>query len=60
MFFVCFDDHLNKLVADDVLFGEIAEVDAFDVVENANGFFEAAFLAAGQVDLCNVAGDDGL
>src|SRR5947209_4748482 len=60
VFFVGFDDHLDELVADDVFIGEVDEFDRVDVLEDMLGFFEAALLAAGQVDLRLVAGDDRL
>ncbi len=52
--------HLDQLVANDVFFGEVGKCDAFEVGEDLFGFFQAAFLTAGQVDLGRVAGHDGL
>lgn len=54
------DDHLDEFVADDVSVGEVDELDAFEPTEDVFGFAEPALLAAGQVDLRFVAGDDRL
>ena len=53
------DDALDEVVADYVYVFEVAEADAFDAVEDVEGFEEAGFLGVGQVDLGKVAGDDG-
>lgn len=60
MSFVSLDDHLDEFVPDDIFFGEVNKLDSFEVGENVFGFFNAAFLAAGKIDLSFVAGDDGL
>ena len=54
------DDALDEVVADDVDVFEVAETDAFDAIEDVEGFEEAGLLGVGQVDLGEVAGDDGL
>src|SRR5271170_6338738 len=54
------DDALDEVVADDVDVFEVAEANAFDAVENVEGFEEAGLFGVGQVGLGEVAGDDGL
>jgi hypothetical protein len=54
------DDALDEVVADDVDVFKVAEANAFDAVEDVEGFEEAGFLGVGQVGLGEVAGDDGL
>ena len=54
------DDALDELVADYVYVFEVAELDAFDAVEDVEGFEEAGLLGIGEVGLGEVAGDDGL
>src|SRR5260370_40297612 len=45
------DDALDEVVADDVDVFEVAEADAFDAVQDVEGFEEAGFFWVGQVDL---------
>lgn len=57
--FVGFDDFLYKRMADNVFTGEGVEIQSFDVAQFFAGIFEAGFDVARQVDLADVAGDDG-
>jgi len=41
----------NEMVADYVDVFEVAETNAFDAVEDVEGFEEAGFFGVGQVDL---------
>ncbi len=54
------DDLLHQRMADDVGAREARERDAAHAGEDAVGFDEPALLAAREVDLRHVAGDDGL
>ena len=51
---------MDEVVADDVDILEVAEADAFDAVEDVEGFEEAGLLGVGEIGLGEVAGDDGL
>src|SRR5258705_13376638 len=53
------DDVLNQWVAHDVGTGEARESDASHVGEHRLRFDQAALLPAIQIDLRDVAGDDG-
>ena len=53
-------DALDEGVADDVALLEVAEVDALDAVEDVDGVQQSGLARVGQVDLGDVAGDDGL
>src|SRR5437762_381966 len=53
------DDPRDELVPDDVAIVEVDHRDALDVAEDLSCQDESALLA-GKVDLCDVAGDDGL
>lgn len=54
------DDLLYEAVTHDVRLIELDLRDAFDVLQDAGGLFETRFLVFRQVDLRQVAGDDGL
>jgi len=56
MFLVSLHDHLHQFMANDVFFGEVNEVDAFEAGEDGFGLFNAALLAAWKVDLGLIAG----
>ena len=45
--------------ADDVFFAELVDADAGNAAADFHGFDEAGFLSRGQVNLGDVAGDDG-
>ena len=59
MFLIRLNDHLHQLMPHNILVGEVYEFDPFEVSQNLFGFLNAAFLAAGKIDLGHVAGDDG-
>ena len=54
------DDGAHEFVAHDVGAGQATEFDVVDVAEDVFDDGEAGGLAAGQVDLGGVAGDDDL
>ena len=60
MLVVSLDDLGDQLMADDVAVVEVLDGDIIDALQDVAGLFEAAGLAAGQVDLGDVAGDDCL
>lgn len=60
MCLVGFDDHLYQLVADDILLGKIHKFNAIEPGQHGFRFLDAALLAARQVDLRPVAGNDRL
>ena len=47
MLFVRFNDHLDQFMANDVLFGEVNELDALEARKHGLSLFDTAFLAAG-------------
>src|SRR5689334_21900594 len=58
--FVGLDDLLHQRVPDDVLLVEVDECDAGNGADDFDGFDESGRAARRQVDLRDVAGDDGL
>lgn len=54
------DDALHQGVAHDVAGRQAADGDIRYVVQNAHGVLQTTDLVGGQIDLCNVAGDDDL
>jgi len=53
------NDALDEIVANDILFAELRATDAFDFAADLQGFDKAALFAGWQIDLGDVAGDDG-
>ncbi|MFM1944800.1 MAG: hypothetical protein RI897_3782 [Verrucomicrobiota bacterium] len=58
--FIRLDDALDEGVPDDVTFPELDDGHAFDIAQGVHGFDEAGGFVAWEVDLGDVAGDDGL
>ena len=54
------DDALDEIVADNVVLVEIDHGDSLDIADDFDGFDEAGAASVGQIDLGDVAGDDGL
>src|SRR6478672_9858740 len=57
---VCLDDRLHEFVADHVALIEVDERDAVDLADDFHRLDQARDARAGQIDLRDIAGDDGL
>ncbi len=60
MVFIRLDDAPDEGMADDVAFAELDDGYAFDVAQGIHGLDEARGFIAWEVDLGDIAGDDGL